>query len=216
MTVRPLCFLVMPFEPELNYFYLYLKHHIETNHSLTVERGDTRCLTKPLIQKITDQISNARLIIADITGANPNVMYEVGLAHAEDKPVVFLTQDPVEDAPVDLQQFEFIPYNLSEHTGFLSHLDRALRNELSNQYDDLFNQACEFLNAFVDSTGLNIQQSSEEEFYGRISRTTHLGGLRQRQDSKDLVEFLLPKIIQDTTDIQIMKKLTEWVSNQSS
>lgn len=215
MAARPRCFVVMPFASELNYFYLYLKQHIEANHSVSVERGDTRFLTKPLIQKIADQIASARLVIADITGANPNVMYEVGLAHAGHKPVIFLTQDPVESAPVDVRQFEFIPYTLSDHASFLDQLDRALRNELSDQYADLFGRACALFDAFVEDTGVTLQASSEEEFYARISRSSRLSGSPAKQHTDDLAEFLLPKIIQDTTDIRIMKKLTKWVASRS-
>lgn len=33
-----LCFVMMPFAPELHYFYLYLKQHIEKHHGIRCER----------------------------------------------------------------------------------------------------------------------------------------------------------------------------------
>ena len=63
-----LCFVVMPFRPELNYFFLYLKKYLEEKYKIRVERGDSNMLTKELMKKISDQISAASFLIADITG----------------------------------------------------------------------------------------------------------------------------------------------------
>jgi hypothetical protein len=121
------CFVAMPFRPELNFFFLYLKRHLEERFSLHVERGDAKVLTRPLMDKIREQILRADLIIGDVTGANPNVFYELGLAHASGKPVIFLTQDPPEQAPVDIRPFEFIRYDLGQHEELLARLNNAVR-----------------------------------------------------------------------------------------
>ena len=74
---RSRCFFVMPFRPELNFFYLYLAKYLNEAHNLEVSRGDSDILDKPLMEKIAAQIAAADVIIADITGGNPNVFYEV-------------------------------------------------------------------------------------------------------------------------------------------
>lgn len=43
--------------------------------------------------KVVRDIVNADVCIADLTGRNPNVMYEVAIAHAADKPVILLQQE---------------------------------------------------------------------------------------------------------------------------
>jgi len=48
MSRPPLCFVVMPFRAELNYFYLYVQKHLTEKHGLRVERGDHHVLTKAL------------------------------------------------------------------------------------------------------------------------------------------------------------------------
>ena len=145
MNPKPRCFFVMPFAEERNYFYLYLKNHIEATYSLDVERGDTLRLTLPVAQKIAGQIQRARLVIADISGSNPNVMYEVGAAHALKKPVIFLSQDAPETAPFDVRHFELITYRLGDTDGLLRSLDLALQAELSEQFGDLYERACALL-----------------------------------------------------------------------
>jgi hypothetical protein len=41
-----LCFVVMPFRPELHYFFLYLKKYLEEKYHIRIERGDSNVLTK--------------------------------------------------------------------------------------------------------------------------------------------------------------------------
>lgn len=55
-------------------------------------------------------IANAELIVADVTGLNPNVLYELGLAHAMGKRCVMLTQK-IADLPYDLR-----PYRANEYS----------------------------------------------------------------------------------------------------
>lgn len=43
--------------------------------------------------KVVRDIVNADVCVADLTGRNPNVMYEVAIAHAADKPVILLQQE---------------------------------------------------------------------------------------------------------------------------
>lgn len=62
---------------------------------------------------ITDQvwqgIRGSDAVVADITGNNPNVFYEVGLAHALGKEIILLSQEA--DAPFDIRSLRRIRYN---------------------------------------------------------------------------------------------------------
>jgi hypothetical protein len=50
------------------------------------------------------------MVVAELSGRNPNVMYEVGLAHAIGKPIIFLARNE-EDVPFDLRNLRCIFYN---------------------------------------------------------------------------------------------------------
>jgi small subunit ribosomal protein S1 len=63
-----------------------------------------------LFDRIWQGIQEAEVVIADLTGRNPNVLYELGLAHVIGKRILLLSMFP-EDIPVDLSQFVQIPYN---------------------------------------------------------------------------------------------------------
>ena len=48
-------------------------------------------------------IKGAKVIVADCTDRDPNVFYEIGIAHVIGKPVILLSQTP-EDVPFDVSQ----------------------------------------------------------------------------------------------------------------
>lgn len=58
-------------------------------------------------QLLQDHIRKATFAIADVTGGNPYVLYEVGFAHAMQKPVLLITQD-LESVPAPLKSDYFL------------------------------------------------------------------------------------------------------------
>jgi nucleoside 2-deoxyribosyltransferase len=104
----------MPFVSHLNFFYLYFKRHIEETHNVRCERADSKILTVPFLDKIVEYIKQADVLIADCSGRNPNVFYELGMAHALGKKVILITGDDLKDAPADVRHFDFIKYDLSD------------------------------------------------------------------------------------------------------
>jgi hypothetical protein len=74
------------------------------------ERVDEQIFQDSIIGRIYNNIAKADIIVADMTGRNPNVFYEVGYAHALNKLVVLLTKD-AKDIPFDLQDYPHIVYS---------------------------------------------------------------------------------------------------------
>lgn len=62
-----------------------------------------------IMQDIARGIRESRIILAEITGRNPNVMYELGAAHALSKDVIILTQDK-RNIPFDLLNYRCVIY----------------------------------------------------------------------------------------------------------
>lgn len=67
------------------------------------------------------------MIIADVTGRNPNVMYEIGIAHTLGKTVILLTQE-VHDIPFDFRGYRHIDY--ADNVDGFAKLERELPNFL--------------------------------------------------------------------------------------
>jgi hypothetical protein len=211
MSTRKHCFVVMPFKPELRYFYLYLSNHLSEDYDLEVERGDDLIEMRPVAHKVRRQIREADLVLADLTGSNPNVFYELGLADAIDKPVFLLTQDEVETVPVDVRHLELIHYSLDDEMGLRDKLHKALSNFLFERYTELYNTACEFLKQFNDDTGSKIQPASKKDFQAQMVQAGKAQQIPRDEDDA-LREFLLPKVMGAAlADVAVMRRVQRWL-----
>jgi len=119
---KPFVFVLMPFDPKFNDIYKFGIQGAATDVGMYAERVDDQTFNEGMLERIFNQISKADVVIADMTGRNPNVFYEVGYAHALDKIVLLLTQD-TNDIPFDLKH--------RQHTVYGGKID-LLRNELGN------------------------------------------------------------------------------------
>ena len=116
----------MPFEPSFRDVYqLGIKEACGAAGAYC-ERLDEQVFSESMITRVYSQISKADIIVADMTGRNANVFYEVGYAHALDKRVILLTQD-AKDIPFDLKHYQHIVYG-----GSIVDLSRELQKRLSH------------------------------------------------------------------------------------
>jgi hypothetical protein len=76
-------------------------------------RGDEKNFKGDIFSNVLKNIIQSKLIIANISGRNPNVMYELGLAHALDKNVI-LVAETLSNVPVDLQSKRIVTYQSLE------------------------------------------------------------------------------------------------------
>jgi hypothetical protein len=105
-------FVLMPFKAEMLPVY---EDHIKptcASLGLTVRRADDFFTAHSVVQDVWEAIVSARSIVADCTDRNPNVFYEIGIAHTIGKPTVLLTQH-AEDIPFDLRHLRYIEYQLT-------------------------------------------------------------------------------------------------------
>lgn len=122
---KPFAFVIMPFLKEFDDIYqLGIKPSCEKSGAYA-ERVDEQIFHESILQRIYNQISKADVIIADMTGRNPNVFYEAGYAHALGKPVILLTQ-AAEDIPFDLKHYPHIVYG-GRITDLIPELERRVK-----------------------------------------------------------------------------------------
>ena len=209
------CFVVMPFKPELHYMYLFMKQHIEATYpDVSCERGDDKILTRPILEKLAAYIKQADVLIADCTGRNPNVFYELGMAHALDKPVVLITSDEVQEAPTDIRAFEFIRYKLDDEKGFVEKLDRALSQILGNQFGELYERALVMFEEFRNSKQLALAKVTKDEFASAATAKARTSGIPKLGDEKAIANLLLPVMVQGPADLDVMLKMKEWIQQR--
>ncbi len=105
------CFVITPFGDASNIQEVYRDVIIPTAEEvgLRVRRADDIFSHGEIIRDIWAAIGAARIIIADVTGRNANVFYELGMAHAIGKDVIMLAQDRA-DVPFDVTHLRYILY----------------------------------------------------------------------------------------------------------
>lgn len=102
-------FVLMPFAPELKPIYDNHIRKIAGTLNLSIARADDFFSQNSIMEEIWSAIAQASILIAECTNKNPNVFYEIGLAHAIGRPVILITQNP-DDVPFDLQHRRYIQY----------------------------------------------------------------------------------------------------------
>lgn len=121
-----LAFVLMSFTEDLTRIYTSIIKPTVEAKGLVCHRADDFKTNKAIIQDIWKAICEARLIIADITDLNPNVMYELGIAHTVGKETILIYQrgrgkDP--KFPFDLAHIRRIEYEDSASGGKNLELD---------------------------------------------------------------------------------------------
>ena len=107
------CFMMMPFGNWFDKYYQDIYVPAIRDAGFEPVRADELFSSGSVVEQIWEQIKKARLLLADLTDRNANVFYELGLAHAARKPVVF-TAPRVEDVPFDLRHLRVIIYDIRE------------------------------------------------------------------------------------------------------
>ena len=127
-----LAFVLMPFSEDLTEIYqTFVKPTVET-FDLVCRRADDIKSNKAIMQDIWKSICEARIIIADLSRLNPNVMYELGIAHTLGKETVLIYQESETETkfPFDLSHIRQIRYK-NDITGG-KRLEQELKETLNS------------------------------------------------------------------------------------
>jgi hypothetical protein len=120
-------FMLMPFNPDAVKVYDQCKKTVE-NIGMHLSKSDDVYIEGDLLKHIVSSIVKSELIIANLDGKNPNVFYELGIAHTIRKPTILITSYKPKDVPFNLQSRNIIFYtNLEE-------LDKKLRKAVEDFY----------------------------------------------------------------------------------
>lgn len=120
---KDLVFVLTPFHPTYKKQYEVVAS-VCNNLGLKAMRGDEEFVSGDVFPHILRLITRARIIVAMIDGRNPNVFYELGIAHSLGKPVILVAPTP-EDVPFDIKTKRLVLFQSLEE------LQDKLRSELA-------------------------------------------------------------------------------------
>lgn len=115
-----LVFVLTPFNPDFKADWDAIKAGIE-QVGLRALRGDEEFVSSNILKHVLTKMMSARLVVANISGRNPNVFYELGIAHSIGKPVVLVGRTS-EEIPFDVGPTRVLRYSSPDS------LRKSLRN----------------------------------------------------------------------------------------
>jgi hypothetical protein len=120
-------FFACPFKEPFDSIYADHIKPVCVKLGLSIERADEIYSDQPIIEDIWEAVNSCHVMLADVTGRNPNVMYEIGMAHTVGKPVIIMSQS-TDDIPFDLKHYRCILYSYTPRGG------KALEVTLENTF----------------------------------------------------------------------------------
>ena len=125
------CFVMQPFAQPLGSYYEKIFKPAIEKAGLQAVRADAEIFgTGKIMDQIWRGINGAKVLVAELTTRNPNVFYELGLAHALRKPVVLVAANEP-DVPFDLKHIRVIYYDVQDPFWGTKLIDKVAENILS-------------------------------------------------------------------------------------
>lgn len=119
------CFLIMPFRPDWAEAVQRTLRDACRRHGVHAVRGDDSLVPTDILDDIWVELTSADFVIADISGQNPNVYYELGMAHTLAKPVILLSQS-TDDVPFDVQTRRVVEYDPQDLEALAERLNKGI------------------------------------------------------------------------------------------
>jgi hypothetical protein len=179
--------------------YKYIISPVTTEFQIKSLRSDHLNSPGLISQQVIRYIHNSKIIIADLTGYNPNVFYELAIAHAYRKPVITIISVG-QELPFDITDVRTIPYELT--VPGVEEAKQSLRNNIAAVLDDTFDvQSPVTLAAQLEElskTGTSANTKIAEEIFTQISSLSiSVNEIRQLIIPKDEIKKSIPGYIQD-------------------
>lgn len=124
-------FVIMPFRDELQPVFSEHIKQVTNELTLSCKRGDDFFSANNIMQEVWSSIVHAKICIADCSGRNPNVFYEIGMAHTIGRKTILIAQS-MDDVPFDIRHLRIIIYENTNDglAKFRTTLAATLRSEL--------------------------------------------------------------------------------------
>jgi hypothetical protein len=120
-------FVAMPFDHSFDDTFHYGIAPAVRSSGVLCERLDQQAFTGDVVQRMLHRIADAKFIVADVTGANPNVYLELGIAWGREVPAILLCREPAD-----------LRFDIRNHRCLLYGSIRDLEAKLAQEIAELF------------------------------------------------------------------------------
>ena len=153
---RHTAFVIMPYQPPFQGVYDDLIRAALTNAGFEVTRAAEVTTSAAIMSTVIRGIKESCVIVADLTDGNPNVYYEMGIAHALHKPVIYLAQS-IDELPFDIKAYRVIHYTRDYA------MMKTAEKELTEVAKGVFDGSTLFGNPFSDQERRDVVPMCSED-----------------------------------------------------
>ena len=165
------CFVIMPFAEDLDFVYGIIKKGLNDN-GYVCNRVDEIPGSTPIVNKILTELLRSRYIIADLTNCNPNVFYELGIAHSfKDAQNIIILKQKGSKVPFDITHLTYIEYDVDNPKYFVASI---LKNIKECSYLSDFHEALNIRGviSFVKENGDYFVEFLKAELQSYVTQLT--------------------------------------------
>ncbi len=164
-------FVIMPFQEE--FFEVYEMLKMKFSERFEFSNAGDEANQQNILKDIIQPIYEADVVIADLTGLNANVMYELGLAHSFNKKTIVITKDDLSLLPFDLKQYRAKDYDthFKKFEELLNYLETNLVGAIENTVaysnpvkDFLALEKIDNISWFSDKPSIELDDDSDKGF----------------------------------------------------
>jgi hypothetical protein len=197
-----LCFVLMPFGEKFDGIYRNLIRPAVIQAGLNPLRADEMLSPGSIVEQIRSAIQQSRICIADLTGRNSNVFYELGIAQTLSKPIILLSQD-LNDLPFDVRHLRIVSY--TNDTKGMENSQTMLINTLQQVLgDDRIEEARQLIRAGMIRAAVAMLGVHLEHSLQTLLQQHNVSGLQSREINQRL--FSMGKMVQTLNDAKIISQ----------
>lgn len=201
---KPVCFVVMPISDIPGYdaghfgrVYEHLLKPAIIDAGFTPVRADDTAKTDYIVVGVVQKVVDSAIVLCDYSGKNPNVMYELGIRHAFNRPVV-LIKDSRTEKVFDIQGLRYTEYDAALRVDMVqkevARISAAIKETASS--------SGEGFNSVVHLAGLKAAKVPEKQ---EVSADTQLllsaiASIERRIDTAETRAKAAPRFFQITDD----------------
>jgi len=197
------CFIITPFSGWFDDYYDRIYRPAIEAGGLIATRADDLYRPGTIVNDIWKFTQDARIVLADLTHKNPNVFYELGLAHALAKPAILITES-IDDVPFDLRSLRVLQYDKNRPDW-----GETLKHDITNAIEEVLKAPTEavlptFLHVKPEPKGVPLTEEAKAVLQLRqeidalrrevvSARYIGIGDRISRDEAESLIQYYLDR-----------------------
>lgn len=187
--MKPTCFVLMPFADDFKEVFEHAIRPAAEAAGYDCYRADRAFGPSAIISDIIKSIFSSAIIVADISGSNPNVFYELGVAHTIGNKAIVISQRTHQQLPFDLKAYRVIFYRKT-----IDGIKEDLRSQLDRAFSDFPSWRTQPTNPVQDFRPIHycVPLEAQAHLEHTLEELKHdLRGLRNENRRNDLRRLIL-------------------------